>query len=178
VVWLRLGADALLVVICLVALVTDLRRRLIYNWLTLPATAVGLVLGFVLDGPAGGLGAFSGALVAFLLFGLFGLLGWVKFGDVKLMTAVGAFTRFPLVLWAIAYTAIVGGILAVVYALWQRRLGEVLSNLGRAIVGGVRRDKGARLAELSTLTMPYGVAIALGTLWAVLTRYFSALRLG
>ena len=164
--------------VCAAAVYTDLRRRLIYNWLTLPAALVGVALGFVLDGGGGGLMALGGAVVAAILFGLFALLGWMKFGDVKLMIAVGAFTRFPLVLWAVAYTAIVGGVLGVGYALYRRRFGEVVSNLGRAAVNKVRRGEQPALRDLSHLTVPYGVAIAVGALWAVATKYFPAIRLG
>jgi Flp pilus assembly protein protease CpaA len=166
------------VTVCAVAVYTDLRRRLIYNWLTLPATLVGVVLGFVVDGVPGGLNAIGGAVIAAIVFGVFGLLGWMKFGDVKLMIAVGAFTRFPLVLWAIAYTAIVGGVIGVGYSIYRRRLGEVMGNLGRAAVNKVRRGDQPALRDLSQLTVPYGVAIAVGALWAVLTRYFPAIRLG
>lgn len=164
--------------VCAVAVYTDLRRRLIYNWLTLPATLVGVALGFVIDGMPGGLQALGGAVVAAILFGLFGLLGWMKFGDVKLMIAVGAFTRFPLVLWAIAYTAIVGGLIGVGYAIYRRRFGEVMGNLGRAAVNKMRRGEQPALRDLSQLTLPYGVAIAIGAIWAVLTRYVPAIRLG
>jgi Flp pilus assembly protein protease CpaA len=166
------------VAVCAVAVYTDLRRRLIYNWLTLPATLVGVVLGFVIDGVPGGLNAIGGAVVAAILFGVFGLLGWMKFGDVKLMIAVGAFTRFPLVLWAIAYTAIVGGLIGVGYAVYRRRFGEVVGNLGRAAVNKLRRGDQPALRDLSQLTLPYGVAIAIGAVWAILTRYVPAIRLG
>jgi len=166
------------VAVCAVAVYTDLRRRLIYNWLTLPATLVGIALGFVFDGGSGGLQALGGAVIAAILFGLFGLLGWMKFGDVKLMIAVGAFTRFPLVLWAIAYTAIVGGLIGVGYAVYRRRFGEVVGNLGRAAVNKLRRGDQPALRDLSQLTLPYGVAIAIGAVWAILTRYVPAIRLG
>ena len=164
--------------VCAVAVYTDLRRRLIYNWLTYSATLVGLALGFAFDGVGGGLQAVGGAVIATILFGLFGLLGWMKFGDVKLMIAVGAFTRFPLVLWAIAYTAIVGGLIGVGYAIYRRRFGEVMGNLGRAAVNKVRRGDQPALRDMSKLTLPYGVAIGVGALWAVLTRYLPAIRLG
>jgi prepilin peptidase CpaA len=166
------------VAVCAVAVYTDLRRRLIYNWLTYPAALVGLVLAFAFDGLGGGLQAVGGAVIAAILFGLFGLLGWMKLGDVKLMIVVGAFTRFPLVLWAIAYTAIVGGLVGVGYAIYSRRFGEVMGNLGRAAVNKVRRGDQPALRDMSKLTLPYGLAIGIGTLWAVLTRYFPAIRLG
>ena len=164
--------------VCAVAVYTDLRRRLIYNWLTYPATLLALVLAFAFDGAGGGLQAVGGAVIAAILFGLFGLLGWMKFGDVKLIIVVGAFTRFPLVLWAIAYTAIVGGLVGVGYAIYSRRFGEVMGNLGRAAVNKVRRGDQPALRDMSKLTLPYGVAIGIGALWAVLTRYFPAIRLG
>jgi prepilin peptidase CpaA len=147
------------------------RRRLIYNWVTVPAMVAGLALGLAFFGWAGLLSSFLGGLIALMLFGLFAALGWMKLGDVKLMVACGALLRFPLVLWAIVYTAIIGGLFGLLYAAFRGRLRNVLGNLGRAAAGTFRRGDQPRLKDLSDLTVPYGVAIALGSLWAALTHY-------
>ena len=75
-------------------------------------------------------------------------------------------------LWAIAYTAIIGGVIGIGYAVYRRRLLEVARNLGRAALGRVRPGSQPGLRELSDLTIPYGIAIALGSLWAAAMHYF------
>jgi Flp pilus assembly protein protease CpaA len=157
--------------VCAVAVATDLRRRMIYNWLTFPAALAGLVLALAFHGRAGLLSSFAGGFVALLLFGLFAALGWLKMGDVKLMVACGTLLRFPLVLWAITYTALIGGVFGIAYAAYRGRLGNVVGNLGRAAAGTFKRGDQPKLKELSDLAVPYAVAIALGAVWAALTHY-------
>jgi prepilin peptidase CpaA len=100
-------------------------------------------------------------------------MGW---GDVKLMAAVGALLGWPLfswhlVLYALFYTVLVGAVVAVIVALYQKKLTAAL----KATVALPRRR---RVRARSGVTIPYGVAIALGTIWAVATRYFPQLLVG
>ncbi len=175
--------DLACVLICGVAVVTDLRTRQIPNWLTLPGVLLGLALNFGLFalqlGPAAGarlglLSAASGGLLALLVVGLFGALRLVGMGDVKLMVAVGTLLRWPVVLQALAYTALAGGLVGVGYAVAQGRLGPVLRNLlsiGRA---AVRRQPPS--PDLSLHRIPYGLAIFLGASGAAAGKYLALLR--
>ena len=109
----------------------------------------------------------------FALFALAGGMGW---GDVKLMAAVGALLgwplpAWPLVLYALLYTALAGVVLAVVVAVRKKRLGAAL----RATLTLPRRGKNKKS---SGVAIPYGLAICIGTLWAVAARCFPGLLLG
>jgi len=181
---LLLVPDVICVVVCLWATVTDLRSRRIPNALTLAGVLAGLVVnpvvGALLGPPAGVwpglLGAVGGGLLLLIAFGLLGLINFVGWGDVKLMVAVGALLRWPAALWALAYVALVGGVLGLAYALGRRRLGSVLRNIftiGRRAVKPAA--EGAPPVELHRI--PYALAILIGATWAAAAKYLPALRL-
>ena len=118
----------------MVAVVTDLRSRRIPNWLTFPAILAGLVLNTVLpplflEGVGWTVGLFSsltGCLLLLLTFGFLGFINFVGMGDVKLRAAVGALLRWPVALWALAYVALAGGGVAVLYSVLGGKLGAEL----------------------------------------------------
>jgi prepilin peptidase CpaA len=174
--------DIVCVLVCLVATVTDLRSRRIPNWLTFPSIVIGLVLNTVIPALSQGLGGLklglvssvAGCLLLLLCFGLFGLLRFVGFGDVKLMAAVGALLRWPTALWALVYVGLAGGGIAVGYALFKGRLGKVLGNLVAIGSRVVKRKEG----EIQLHRIPYGLAILVGATWAAAIKYFPWLALG
>lgn len=148
------------------ALVQDVRERRIPNRLTGPALLLALVLGgFHARGlPTDALlGAGAGLAVSLPLFALGGLGG----GDAKLIAVVGAFLGPSLLVDALVATAIIGGVMALVVA-WQKgmllpvfvrtkNLAVYLITFGRF---GRRRSM---LESRPDLTVPYGVAIAVGS---------------
>lgn len=154
-----------LIAVLLVAVYTDWRWRKIYNWLTLPALGLGLVLNGIFGG-LGGLGnGLLGMLIAFLVFlGLF-VFGGMGGGDLKLMAAIGAWLGYPDIVVAMLYVAVVGGVLSIGYAARYGKLREVLRNVywffASALVPGGKPS--AILAESAAPKFPYGVAIAIGT---------------
>ena len=126
-------------------------------------------IGLAVSGMSGvSIGASVAGLVAGLLLMMPGhALGATGAGDVKLMAAVGAIVGIPLVVKAFLFTALAGGVLAVVVALHRRRLATTLAGTGRLIAtpAGARREiqgaaKGSRFA--------YGPAIAIGSVMASL----------
>jgi len=186
--------DLLCVIVCAVAAVTDLRSRRIPNWLTFPAIGVGLLLNTLLPGvshgpgialKAGLLSSAAGALLLLICFGLLGAIRFVGMGDVKLMVAVGALLRWPTALWALAYVALSGGVIALIYALVRGRLGLVLRNIGTIGRRAVRQTKTpvGREGEAPTdpvqlHQIPYAVAILVGAGWAAAVKYWPWLALG
>lgn len=97
------------------------------------------------------------------------LLGGTGAGDVKLFGAVGAVVGVERVLWAFCYTALAGGVVAILWALYHGRLTLTL----RRVVGTVRRSSRTRSAIVSegtANTFPYGPAIAIGSVLAVVLR--------
>ncbi len=143
---------------------TEVRSRRIPNWLTLGGIVSALTVSFLIGSFPTFKVSFLGMLVGagvFLPFCLAGVLGG---GDFKLMGAVGAIVGFPVILWTLYYTVLAGGIIAVAYAIWTGRLFSTLSDLFGILVGRKRKNAdGLR----NVPTVPYGIAIAAGTLWSL-----------
>jgi prepilin peptidase CpaA len=157
----------LLGLIVLIAAISDLMSRKVYNWLTYPAMGLGLVLNLYLhQGPGlfnSGLGLLLGGLLFFPAF----YWGGMGAGDIKLMAAIGALMGWQFVLATALYTAFIGGIVAIIYVIIH---GELLATLQRVfylMIGWMRKDKQPP-PLLGTTTLPYAVIIALGTIAAFL----------
>ena len=158
--------DVLLVGVAVASGVTDLLQRKIYDFLTYPAIALGLVLRFIGYGfggmfDQGLLSAIFGAVFCLLVFGIFYLWGkGFGGGDVKLMVAVGALGGFVHSLTCAMATALIGAVLALILLF--------ASPKGRA---SMKRLFRRRLEGEERATVPYGAAIALGVIWAALMKY-------
>ena len=107
------------------------------------------------------IGFAAGFLPAFLLFACGSLGG----GDVKLLGAVGGLVGWPAMLDVWIYTLCIGAVLAFCQILWCGRMAEFLRGTGRLLWAmawpGLRRD-----VPLSDLRIPFGLAIAGGTVGA------------
>jgi prepilin peptidase CpaA len=144
----------------------DVRSRRIPNILTLSGFGVAIALR-LLAGPAAGIDGVTGALLAFVLCLPFFVLGVLGGGDVKLLMALGAFTGPRDLLVAMLLIASIGGIIGAVDAARRGILLPVLYNCGNilkhwATLG--RRGSNRSLATTGALAIPYGVAIAVGSL--------------
>ena len=159
----RVALWSLLGLALVISVVTDLKSRRIPDWVTYP-TAL-LALGFRyyraelgdFDAANGGLlsGLASGAGCAafFTLWAVRGKIGW---GDVKLMFAVGAVFGWPLVLAALAFISLCSLLQGLVTIIWKGEVARTFSRLVR-----FKRKEG------EPLYIPFGVAIALGCIWAM-----------
>ncbi len=149
------------------AMVWDLRAKRIPNGLTLFGVAAGLALrasaggGMIVSGLEG-LGL--ALLVALPLFAL-GALGG---GDAKLLGVAGAFLGPADLIWAMLAAALLGGALGILVAVKRGVLLPILLNAKGMIVYllslgrvGERRS----LESPGAVSVPYGVAIALGALF-------------
>jgi prepilin peptidase CpaA len=173
--------DLICLLICCIATVTDLRFYRIPNWLTLGGIVCGLSANTLLFALQPGVSAWVGALhsvvgmlLLLLCFGLLGAMRFVGMGDVKLMAAVGACLRWPDALWALAYVALAGGVLALIYAVGRGQLRAVLTNILR--LGAKRIGRPATGADPVALhRIPYALAILIGSTWAAAIKYFPML---
>jgi prepilin peptidase CpaA len=95
------------------AIVDDLTRRRISNWIPVCAFASGLTLQIAERGWHGALSALLGTAAGAGIFLIFYLLGGMGGGDVKLMAGFGAVLGVPRLLEASLWTAGCGGIMAV-----------------------------------------------------------------
>jgi prepilin peptidase CpaA len=162
-------ASALLTALT-VGAVSDLRTRRIPNIVAIGALLAALVLRTFLGGSAL-LGGLAGAgVVLMLVLPLFALRG-IGGGDAKLLIAVGAFTGTALLLPVLLATAVIGGLMSIAASARGGVLIPVLLNT-RALLGNVvtlgRRGARTTLDTPGTVSVPYGVAIALGTLIALI----------
>lgn len=154
-----------------VAAVTDLRSRRIPNWLSLSGVLAGIVLNSFLNVDRyNWRTALLGLGLAFAVYFPLYLLRGMGAGDVKLMAAVGALMG-PANWFAIFLLSnILGGAAAVLLLLSRGRLWGTLRNLGYMLnelahfrPPYMRREE-LDLKSPKAVTMPHGVAIALGAL--------------
>jgi len=165
-----------LVALLIVAIATDLRSRRIPN--ALVALGLGLALGWRLLMPGSPIGEalltfFQGSGAGLLALMPLYLLRACGAGDVKLMAMVGAFVGPALVLDITLWTLVSGGVLSLVFMLCRGVVAQTLENvrfLVTDLIVRARTGGSPRLAPLATtaVRLPYAVAIASGTLVAVL----------
>jgi prepilin peptidase CpaA len=159
-------SSAALVALLALACWFDLRERRIPNGLTVAGAVVALGLRLGLGWGAAGSGAAGAGLavaVALVPFTL-GVLGG---GDVKLLGAVGAFMGSERLVGALLLTAVAGAVLAVIEAVRRRALVHALANTySFAKQWMLFRGAGVTptLESSDVMSVPYGVAIAVGTL--------------
>ena len=135
------------ILVGLAAMIDDLARRQIANWIPLSALAAGFGWQIGQSGLNGLLYAGIGTVAGFAVFLVFYLLGGMGGGDVKLMAGFGALLGFNQLISAALWTAGVGGVIAA----------------GVLGVRAVRRALGRTTsATASQDSIPYAPAIALG----------------
>jgi len=168
--------DLLLLILVVSSAVTDLAIRKIPNLFLLLAWCAALGLQLYDTSPASGIGtALGGALVGFLLFLPLYVVRGMAAGDVKLMATVGLFLGPADTAHACILTWCVGGAMALLMILFTGRWSDAYANL-RSLLLPVLLRTGPLAPETplkrpSVGSMPYGLAIALTTLWLLAQRH-------
>src|SRR5689334_2852325 len=160
-------AGALLV--ACVGAVWDVFTYRIPNGVTYSAIALSFIVHWLLEGPMGLLWALLGLLIGGGMFLVLYLLHTMGAGDVKLMAAVGAFAGPSKTVEISLYSAIAGGILALIVALYKGRLRRTLGNLMDLLrfhaAVGAETHPTLNLHNPEAMRFAYGVAIFAGTLY-------------
>jgi prepilin peptidase CpaA len=158
-----------LLVALLCAALSDLRTRRIPNALTVGAFALALVLRSFLGAEAlvgGLLGAGLALVVVLPLFAMRGVGG----GDAKLLVMVGAFLGPGEFVPALLASALVGGAMSLIVAARRGVILPVLLNTGGLVTWiftlGWRGER-TTLVSPGVVSVPYGVAIAIGSVAAL-----------
>ena len=120
------------------AIVDDLSRRQVSNWIPVVAFVSGVAALSVERGWSGAMSSLLGTVAGFLVFLIFYLLGGMGGGDVKLMAGFGAVLGWEHLLEAALWTAGCGGVLALL----------------TVAIGALRKN--------SVKAIPYAPAISLG----------------
>lgn len=153
----------------LIASAADIRSRRIPNWLVLPFLLAGL--GVSLSG-FGHIGLAQSVLGVSLGVAVAGVLCWLRgmgMGDLKLIASIGAWIGPEQLVVALVVTGITGGVMAILWAAYHRRLGECLLSTGGLLAGwssGIKPHDTISLNNPNKLKMPYAPAISLGTIFS------------
>jgi prepilin peptidase CpaA len=167
-----------LAMVAVTAAVYDVRFRRIPNWLTLCGVLAGIGLNSLYIHSDGlewyqGLNwrtSLLGLGLAFAIYFPLYLLRGMGAGDVKLMAALGAIVGWTGWIGIFMLSNILGGITAVVLLLSRGRLwgtfrnvGYMLAELAQFRPPYLRREE-LDLKSAKAVTMPHGLAIALGSI--------------
>ena len=144
-------------VVGVAAIVDDLSRRRISNWIPCAAFAAGLILQTIQSGWRGAGSALLGTLAGAAVFLIFYLLGGMGGGDIKLMAGFGAVLGTQRLLEAALWTAGCGGLMAVA-VIAVRSIRKFWTSRSKA--GLDSPDGGQRSAQADSI--PYAPAIAAG----------------
>ncbi|WP_116138628.1 A24 family peptidase [Trinickia diaoshuihuensis] len=163
---------------CVVALVVvamsyDLHARRIPNWLVATALIAALPIEIVANGlPIGPMWWLTGALTGGLLFVPGYLIRMLGAGDVKLMAAVGALLGPRGALEAVMAATVAGGVIAFVALLQKRRLRRGVASAMSILItmsadDTPQRERARPAVESAVGSLPYGIAIAIGSVIAI-----------
>lgn len=165
-----IGPSAIALVLTAAAI--DLQQRRIPNWLTFGAWLLALPVQIMVQGwSAGALAWAGGWLTGFSVFLPLYLLRGMAAGDVKLMAAVGAWLGAPMAFEISLAAFVAGGAGALALTIYRGRLMQLLRNLtlmltsfGRVRPELNREKESGSDSSWSVGSLPYGVAIAAGTI--------------
>lgn len=165
------------------AAVSDARSRRIPNKLTMTGTALGLLYSAFVPFWLGHglLWSLGGCLVALVLLFPLWMMRILGAGDVKLMAMVGSLVGLDAITGAMVASLIAGGIMAIGYSLWHGKLRLMFANVGRIFHQGgaallTRSPPGGTLQSWESVgKLPFGLAIAIGTIASVVGQHFGFL---
>ncbi len=163
------------VVVSLTAAVADIQCMRIPNWLTYSAMLFGVGYHTMVGGTHGFLFGAGGLFLGLALLIVFYLAGGMGAGDVKLMAAVGALLGPKDVFIAFLFTALVGGIYAIILLVLRFRVMGAAVRL-TAMSSALRPRTGSpppTVDNRGRLTvLNYGVAIAAGVLLSIIWKLY------
>ena len=177
-----------LLLILLLSVKSDITYRKIPNKLTFPVMLWGIGSAGLFSGFNGILFSIGGFLVGLAVFFVPFSMGGMGAGDVKLMAAIGSVMGWKLTVYSALLTAITGGIIVIGYTIYKGYFIKMLKNIGTALFKKIfyfaylvtHNEK--IMMRFTTLSeeksnfektyIPYGVAIAIGTLIVLIGNHF------
>jgi prepilin peptidase CpaA len=159
-----------LIAILFVAAIYDFRFRRIPNWLNLSGVILGVAINTLFFAQNGLLAAVLGIAFSLLVYVPLYLIRGMGAGDVKLMAAVGAIAGPWNWLGIFLATALLGGVVSLVFVAFKRRLHQTCFNVALVVAElsqfrlPSKSDSQLDIRHPRAVGMPHGVLIALGAL--------------
>jgi prepilin peptidase CpaA len=160
----------LLSVVLIIAAIIDMRTYRIPNLLTYPTMLLALIYHTATNGVNGLIFSSLGLLVGIGLFSIPFFMGVMGAGDAKLMGAVGAVIGSRGVLNASLFTAVAGGVFALILLLSHYRDFRFFTRTVESIQASLATKCFIRIPVAENKEKPrlyYGIAIASGTLYTM-----------
>lgn len=170
--------NALLLVLILVSGFWDLKERKIPNKVTFTGILIGILFNTLTGGFLGLLQSIIGLLAGLAIFFLPFAMSGMGAGDVKLMGAIGALMGWQFSVMTAFYSALVGGIMVLIYLLYTGKLRETIKKMLYALINLLlqfatrlgynetvykAQEKFSKKGhDYKKIYIPYGVAIAGG----------------
>ena len=157
-------------VVLIIAAIIDMRTYRIPNLVTYPAMLIALIWHTITSGVSGLSFSFVGLLVGIGLFSVLFFMGVMGAGDAKLMGAVGAVIGSRGVLNASLFTAVAGGVFALILLLAHYRDFRFITRAVETIQASLATKCFIRIPLSEHERKPklyYGIAIASGTLYTI-----------
>ena len=157
----------------------DIRFFRIPNLLVFSGAFIGILLNTLIPQSMGGLGMLvslaglgTGLVILLPLY----LLRALSAGDIKLMAMIGTFVGPADILIIMVYVILAGGLLALAVVLIQGKLSKLIDNFKLMLFLRLAGSPIANLPTTETISqsagkLPYGVAVAVGTLFYLVADY-------
>lgn len=172
--WIQVAPFFLAVAILIPAATVDVRERRIPNALCVTGFIGSIIVHGIISGWGGLLmSAGSGLFLLIMMFPFFAL-NWLGAGDVKLTGTAGAIAgTLPVALAALSGIVIAGVLMALITTVRLRKLGHLVQHVG--LLGTTKNTNATQVEQLVSPThMPYGIAIAGGTIVVMVLRLLTA----
>lgn len=171
--------DIILFSILFISLYTDLKSGKIYNKVTLPAMAGGLLLNYLLPGQSGSyaglINSVYGILLAFVVFVLPYFMGALGGGDVKLLMAIGALKGHLFLFYSILAIGVVSFFLSLLVFGMDMMKNYKLSGILNMMVIYFNNNVMVSNEELKPMlkkNLKFGVSITFGTIIAYIYLWY------
>jgi Flp pilus assembly protein protease CpaA len=166
--WIAPTVSFLEILLLLYVAMSDIATRTIRNEICLVLALLGIAVQF-----ASPMHATESLIVATILFLLLLVIyerGWIGGGDVKLLVALAIGLPLMGVIQLLTITTLAGGVLALVHLMMRLMPYPRLAPVGSSLVHRVYAVE--RWRNLRHAPLPYGVAIACGGIWTILSQGF------
>ena len=173
------GAFANYVLLLGIAAVTDLRKFIIPNLVSLALFLAFIPVALLQPIEIDWLSHFGAAALCLVVGAVFFALRWFGAGDVKLLAAVAFWAGFPYLLHLMVYVGLAGGAFALLLLLLRFGLGAAFSARSASETGGETTAATLALPPILRVgeRVPYGVAITLGAIFLAFRLPYTALYL-